>query len=60
MILDCTSLTAAGYVGEDIESVVGKLLHACNGNVEKAQQGKYFLVKLCCLVGLRERTLKVN
>ena len=27
VICDCTSLTQAGYVGEDIESVVGKLLH---------------------------------
>ena len=38
-ICDCTSLTQAGYVGEDIESVIGKLLQDANNNVEKAQQG---------------------
>ena len=39
-ICDCTTLTQAGYVGEDIESVIGKLLQDANYNVEKAQQGK--------------------
>lgn len=38
-ICDCTTLTQAGYVGEDIESVIGKLLIDANFNVEKAQQG---------------------
>ncbi len=38
-ICDCTSLTQAGYVGEDIESVITKLLQEANYNVEKAQQG---------------------
>ena len=41
-ICDCTTLTQAGYVGEDIESVIAKLLQEANGNVEKAQQGKFF------------------
>lgn len=40
-ICDCTTLTQAGYVGEDIESVVAKLLQDANYNVEKAQQGWY-------------------
>ncbi|KAJ8029825.1 ATP-dependent Clp protease ATP-binding subunit clpX-like, mitochondrial [Holothuria leucospilota] len=39
-ICDCTTLTQAGYVGEDIESVIGKLLIDANFNVEKAQQGE--------------------
>ena len=39
-ICDCTTLTQAGYVGEDIESVIGKLLQEAGGNVEKAQQGR--------------------
>lgn len=39
-ICDCTNLTQAGYVGEDIESVIGKLLQAANYDVEKAQTGK--------------------
>jgi len=42
-ICDCTTLTQAGYVGEDIESVIGKLLQDASYNVEKAQQGIVFL-----------------
>ncbi|XP_078097454.1 caseinolytic mitochondrial matrix peptidase chaperone subunit Xa isoform X2 [Mustelus asterias] len=42
-ICDCTTLTQAGYVGEDIESVVAKLLQDANYNVDKAQQGIVFL-----------------
>lgn len=38
-ICDCTTLTQAGYVGEDIESVIAKLLQDANYNVEKAQSG---------------------
>jgi len=40
-ICDCTTLTQAGYVGEDIESVISKLLQDANFNVEKAQQGQF-------------------
>jgi len=36
-------LTQAGYVGEDIESVISKLLQDANFNVDKAQQGKPLL-----------------
>ena len=39
VIADCTSITQAGYVGEDVESVISRLLQACNYNVEKAEQG---------------------
>ena len=42
-ICDCTNLTMAGYVGEDIESVVAKLLQDANYDVQKAQQGIIFL-----------------
>ncbi|XP_029431374.1 ATP-dependent Clp protease ATP-binding subunit clpX-like, mitochondrial isoform X2 [Rhinatrema bivittatum] len=42
-ICDCTTLTQAGYVGEDIESVVAKLLQDANYSVDKAQQGIVFL-----------------
>lgn len=41
-ICDCTTLTQAGYVGEDIESVIAKLLQDANYSVEKAQQGGCF------------------
>ena len=40
-ICDCTTLTQAGYVGEDVESVIAKLLHDSDYNVDKAQQGNY-------------------
>uniref|UniRef100_A0A1I7UZX5 ClpX-type ZB domain-containing protein n=1 Tax=Caenorhabditis tropicalis TaxID=1561998 RepID=A0A1I7UZX5_9PELO len=42
-LCDCTSMTQAGYVGEDVESVIQKLVQAAGGNVEKAQQGIVFL-----------------
>merc|ERR1719347_505649 len=42
-ICDCTTLTMAGYVGEDIESVVGKLLQDANFDVNRAQSGIIFL-----------------
>ncbi|XP_055327688.1 ATP-dependent Clp protease ATP-binding subunit clpX-like, mitochondrial [Paramacrobiotus metropolitanus] len=42
-ICDCTTLTQAGYVGEDIESVIAKLLQDAGGNVAKAEQGIVFL-----------------
>lgn len=48
-ICDCTNLTQAGYVGEDIESVIGKLLQAANYDVEKAQTGKIFICKFLTL-----------
>lgn len=38
-IHDCTKLTAAGYVGEDVENVLVGLLKECDYNVEKAQYG---------------------
>lgn len=42
-ICDCTTLTQAGYVGEDIESVIGKLLQDAGYNVDRAQTGIVFL-----------------
>jgi ATP-dependent Clp protease ATP-binding subunit ClpX len=42
-ICDCTTLTQAGYVGEDVESVIAKLLQDANNNIEKCQQGIVFL-----------------
>ncbi|OZC07645.1 ATP-dependent Clp protease, ATP-binding subunit ClpX [Onchocerca flexuosa] len=42
-LCDCTSMTQAGYVGEDVESVVQKLVQNAGGNIERAQQGIVFL-----------------
>ena len=42
-IADATTLTEAGYVGEDVENVVLKLLQAADGDIEKAQRGIIYL-----------------
>lgn len=42
-ICDCTTLTQAGYVGEDIESVIAKLLQDANYSIDRAQMGIVFL-----------------
>lgn len=42
-IADATSLTEAGYIGDDIESVVSKLLAAAGNDVERAEQGIIFI-----------------
>ena len=45
-ITDATSLTEAGYIGDDIESVVSKLLAAADNDVEKAEQGIIFIAEI--------------
>ncbi|XP_068694156.1 ATP-dependent Clp protease ATP-binding subunit clpX-like, mitochondrial [Montipora foliosa] len=55
-ICDCTALTQAGYVGEDIESVIAKLLQEAGNSVERAQQGIVFLDevdKISCVPGVQ-------
>lgn len=42
-IADATSLTEAGYIGDDVESVVSKLLAAADNDVERAQHGIIFI-----------------
>ena len=42
-IADATSLTQAGYVGDDVETIIGRLVQAADGDIEKAQQGIVFL-----------------
>lgn len=42
-IADATTLTEAGYVGEDVENIILKLLQACDYNVEKAQKGIIYI-----------------
>ena len=42
-IADATSLTEAGYVGEDVESIIVNLLSAADGDVEKAQHGIVYI-----------------
>lgn len=40
---DATTLTEAGYVGEDVENIIQKLLQKCDYDVEKAQQGIVYI-----------------
>lgn len=42
-VVDATSLTEAGYVGEDVEAIILRLLQAADYNVEKAQQGIIYI-----------------
>ncbi len=42
-IADATSLTEAGYIGDDIESVISKLLAAADNDVDRAEQGIVFI-----------------
>jgi ATP-dependent Clp protease ATP-binding subunit ClpX len=42
-ICDATSLTEAGYVGEDVENILTKLLQAADGDLEKCKQGIVFI-----------------
>nr|WP_330372779.1 ATP-dependent Clp protease ATP-binding subunit ClpX [Lachnoclostridium phytofermentans] len=42
-ITDATSLTEAGYIGDDVESVLSKLLAAADNDVERAEQGIVFI-----------------
>ncbi|MEA3370076.1 MAG: ATP-dependent Clp protease ATP-binding subunit ClpX [Campylobacterota bacterium] len=42
-IADATSLTEAGYVGEDVENILTKLLQAADGDIQRAEQGIVFI-----------------
>ncbi len=42
-IVDATTLTEAGYVGEDVENIILKLLQSANGDIERAQTGIIYI-----------------
>jgi ATP-dependent Clp protease ATP-binding subunit ClpX len=43
VMADATTLTEAGYVGEDVENIVAKLLQSCNYEVDRAQRGIIYI-----------------
>ena len=55
-ITDATSLTEAGYIGDDIESVVSKLLAAADNDVDKAEQGIIFIDEIDKIARKSENT----
>src|SRR5690349_24425813 len=42
-MVDATTLTEAGYVGEDVENIILKLLQAAGGDIEKCQEGIIYI-----------------
>ncbi len=42
-IADATTLTEAGYVGEDVENIISRLLQKCEYDIEKAQRGIVYI-----------------
>lgn len=55
-ITDATSLTEAGYIGDDIESVVSKLLAAADNDVERAEMGIIFIEEIDKIAKKKETT----
>lgn len=44
---DATTLTQAGYVGEDVESILLKLLQVCNYDIKQAERGIIYIDEVC-------------
>lgn len=57
-IADATSLTEAGYIGDDIESVVSKLLAAAGNDVQKAEHGIIFIDEIDKIAKKKETTTR--
>jgi len=55
-IADATSLTEAGYVGEDVENILLKLIHNANGNIELAEKGIIYIDEFDKLARKSENT----
>ena len=51
-IVDATTLTEAGYVGEDVENIILKLLQAAGGDIEKCQEGIIYIDEIDKILSL--------
>lgn len=56
IVADATSLTEAGYVGDDVESMISMLLHAANGDKAKAERGIVFIDEIDKIARKSENT----
>ena len=59
-IADATSLTEAGYVGDDVESILQKLILAANGDIARAEKGIVFIDEIDKLASSKSRAKAGN
>ena len=59
-IADATTLTEAGYIGDDIESVVSKLLAAADNDVERAEHGIIFIDEIDKIAKKKNTNYQIN
>ena len=57
---DATTLTEAGYVGEDVENIILKLLQAADYNVEKAQRGIVYIDEVDKIISQRDKGTSIG
>jgi len=55
-IADATSLTEAGYVGDDVETILARLLHASDFNLDRAERGIIYVDEIDKMIKTSEFT----
>ena len=58
-ITDATSLTEAGYIGDDVESVISKLLAAADNDIDRAEHGIVFIDEIDKIAKKTQQTIRV-
>lgn len=59
-VADATSLTTRGYVGEDVTSVISRLLYSCGNDVQKAERGIIFLDEVDKIASVHNRDSQIS